>query len=203
MNRRTFLKRVGGAIAGIAGFCLLPKKEKLGWRLAGMKTVILDDDKTCSIIIDKVFYCKICRNTGKVWSSDIKEDPYMMTTPQQILAVRSCDCHFGIAREKELQGNKTTWNPYYDGKRKRLGLANTHPLTEGEIGPIEGQFSRVWTENGRRTIVRERKTSDGKIITDKSTLLPEPAKMLHIYFGRVVAICENATCGEKQSIFKN
>ena len=27
MNRQTFIKRIGGAIAGIAGFCLLPKKK--------------------------------------------------------------------------------------------------------------------------------------------------------------------------------
>lgn len=72
---------------------------------------------------------------------------------------------------------------------------NTQPITEGEIGPLEGRFMRIWTEDGCKTVVRERKTFDGKIVIDKAEL-PEPAKALHIYFGRILAICENAIYGE-------
>lgn len=82
------------------------------------------------------------------------------------------------------------------GQKPICEVPNTRPITEGEIGPIESMFTRVWTEDGCKTIVRERKTFEGKIVTDRAKL-PEPAKMLHINFGRVIAICENNMYGEK------
>ena len=90
--------------------------------------------------------------------------------------------------------SRKEWNPISNGK-KRIGWANTHPIAEGEIGPIECGTTRTWTENGRRTVMVERKTRNGKIVIS-SDMLPEPAKALHIHFGRIIAFGENATYAE-------
>ena len=122
MDRRTFLKSIGGVVAGITGFCLLPKKkEKFGWIAKPMGIRILNNAE--------------------------------ITLP-----------------------------------------INTRPITEGEIGPIEDDSMKIWTENKCTVVVKETCRGIEKIN------LPEPAKALHIYFGRVMAICENATYGEE---FKN
>lgn len=73
---------------------------------------------------------------------------------------------------------------------------NTRPITEGEIGPVEDATKRAWCEDGNTTVIRQIKLKDGTTKTER-TKLPEPAKLLSIYFGRIIAVGETATYGER------
>ena len=121
MNRRTFLKRIGGVLAGIAGLCLLPKKKEVK--------------------------CKTCRGTGRVWSQAIKEDPELIMTPQPILSVKSCHCPIGIARERKWNpvsnGKKRRLQPNPNSSIHFTRYGEKKSCPEGFEQVVPGYYKRI------------------------------------------------------------